>query len=63
MRVRGDDRRSIRVALTDEGRRELARKRAVVRRRLGDLHRSLDEDEQVQAVALMGRLAELIETL
>jgi DNA-binding MarR family transcriptional regulator len=63
MRVRGDDRGSIRVALTDEGRRALARKRAVVRRRLGDLHRSLDEDEQVQAVALMGRLAELIEKL
>jgi hypothetical protein len=34
-----------------------------VRRRLDDLHRSLDEDEQVQAVALMGRLAELIGTL
>jgi DNA-binding MarR family transcriptional regulator len=63
MRVRGDDRRSIRVALTEEGERELAGKRAVVRRRLGELHRSLDEDEQVQAVALMGRLAELIETL
>jgi DNA-binding MarR family transcriptional regulator len=63
MRVRGDDRRSIRVALTDVGQRELAHKRDLVRRRLGELHRSLDEVEQVQAVALMGRLAELIETL
>jgi hypothetical protein len=34
-----------------------------VRRRVGELHRSLDEHEQVQAVALVGRPAELIETL
>ena len=62
-RARGDDRRSIRVELTDEGQQELARKRARVRQRLDELHRSLDADEQVQAVELMGRLADLIETL
>lgn len=61
-RLRGEDRRSVRVALTGEGKRVLERKRAVVRDRLGELHRSLDEVERVQAVALMGRLANLIET-
>jgi DNA-binding MarR family transcriptional regulator len=63
LRVPGDDRRSVRVRLTDEGQRELAQKRAVVRERLRGLHRSLDDVERVQAVALMARLADLIETL
>ncbi len=63
VRVRGKDRRCVRVALTDEGRRELERKRAVVHERLLELHRSLDADERVQAVALMGKLADLIQTL
>lgn len=62
-RVRGQDRRSVRVALTGEGRHVLERKRSVVRERLRELHGSLDADERVQAVALMGKLGEMIETL
>jgi DNA-binding MarR family transcriptional regulator len=59
----GEDRRSVRIELTDQGLRELGEKRALVRRRLREIHRSLDAAEREQAVALMRRLAELIETL
>jgi DNA-binding MarR family transcriptional regulator len=58
-----DDRRSLQIILTAAGRRELANKRALLRRRLKELYGSLNAHERSQAVVLMERLAELIESL
>ena len=62
-RACADDRRVVRVALTAEGARRMARKRDRIAHRREELFRSLDPDERAQAARLLERLADAIEDL
>ncbi len=57
------DRRVVTVALTEQGRRLLERKRAAVSEKRRTLYESLEPDEREQAERLLHRLAGLIEDL
>lgn len=57
------DRRVVTVALTEQGRRLLERKRAAVAEKRRALHESLQPEERAQAERLLHRLAGLIEEL
>jgi DNA-binding MarR family transcriptional regulator len=55
------DRRCVRVSLTGEGRRALARKRRGVEAARARIADSLSPDERRQAAVLLRRLAQVIE--
>jgi MarR family transcriptional regulator, organic hydroperoxide resistance regulator len=57
------DRRSVRVQLTEEGRKLLAHKRKRVAAKQKAIYESLDPDERKQAVSILNRLAVAMEDL